>query len=150
MKSFRAVLEQSGKTATGITVPESVVASFNAGKRIAVTTTINGYSYRSSVAPYGGDYMLPVSAEHRAGAGISAGDVVEVVLELDTVPREVVIPADFAAAMAREPEARQFFDGLSYSNRSRFVLSIEAAKTPETRQRRIEKSVSDLREGHIG
>jgi uncharacterized protein YdeI (YjbR/CyaY-like superfamily) len=59
------------------------------------------------------------------------------------------VPADFAEALDRDAEAKRFFDGLSYSNKSRHVLSIEGAKTPETRQRRIEKSVSTLHEGRV-
>lgn len=147
--TFRAVLMQSGKTATGIAVPEDVVTALGSGKRVAVKATINGYTYRSSVAPYGGDFMLPVSAEIRAGAGVSAGDEFDVSLELDTEPRVVAVPADFAAALEKESRAKTFFEGLSYSNKSRFVLSVEGAKSEETRQRRIEKSIEMLKEGKV-
>jgi uncharacterized protein YdeI (YjbR/CyaY-like superfamily) len=68
-------------------------------------------------------------------------------LELDTAPREIEVPADFATALDRDPEAKRFFDGLSYSNKRRITLSIDDAKTPETRQRRIEKFVTQLRQG---
>ena len=94
----------------------------------------------------GGKFMLGVSAEHRKAAGVAAGEVLDVDLELDTQPREVTVPRDFADALDREAEAKRFFDGLSYSNRLRHVLSIED-ETPETRERRIAKSVSTLREG---
>ncbi len=141
---FRATLMQSGKTATGINVPEDVVLSFNVGKRVAVNVTINGYSYRSTVAPYGGDYMLPVSAEVRAGAGIAAGDEIEITLELDTQPREVTVPPDLQAALDANPAAKEKFGSLSFSNKQRHVLSVEGTKNPETRQRRIEKAISEL------
>ena len=108
---------------------------------------IGGHTYRSTVAAYGEVFMLPLAADHREAAGVAAGDQVEVDVELDTEPREVVVPPDFAAALDADPEARRFFDGLSYSNRRRFVLSIDDAKTEETRRRRIEKSVAQLREG---
>lgn len=91
--------------------------------------------------------MLPVSAEQRASAGVNAGDEVEVGLELDTEPREVAVPMDFAQALDADANARRRFDSMSYSNQLRHVLSVEGAKTDETRQRRIAKSVSDLREG---
>ena len=90
--------------------------------------------------------MLPVSAEHRAGIGVAAGDEVDVDLELDTTPREVTVPPDFAQALDQEAEAKRFFEGLSYSNRLRHVLAIDQA---ETRLRRIEKAVSMLREGQV-
>src|SRR5688572_2908373 len=96
---FRAVLELSKKTATGIQVPREVVESLGAGKRPAVKVTINGYTYRNTIAPMGGVYMLSVSGEVRENAGIAANDEVEVELELDTAPREVVVPPDFAAAL---------------------------------------------------
>jgi hypothetical protein len=140
-------VEQSGKTATGFRVPAEVVEALGAGKRPPVRVTINGYTYRNTVAVMGGGYMIGVSAENRAGAGVAGGDEVEVDLELDTAPREVAVPVDLADALDAEPEARRTFDALSYSNRSWHVLSIDGAKTPETRRRRIEKSVSALREG---
>jgi hypothetical protein len=144
---FRATVEQSGKTATGIEVPAEVVAALGSSRKPPVRVTINDYTYRSTVATMGGRFMVGVSAEVRAAAGIAAGDVVDVEMELDTAPREVSVPADFAAALDRDPAARRFFDGLSYSNRLRFVLNIEGAKTEETRQRRIDKSVAMLHEG---
>lgn len=93
--------------------------------------------------------MLGVSAENRAAAGVEGGQAVEIDLELDTAPREVTVPPDFAAALAAEPAAQATFDGLSYSNRSWHVLQIDGAKTDETRQRRIAKSVEALRAGKV-
>ncbi|HKT38617.1 MAG TPA: YdeI/OmpD-associated family protein [Ktedonobacterales bacterium] len=149
MTTFRSTVELGGKTATGIQVPAQVVEGLGSGKRPRVRVTINGYTYRSTVAPMGGVYMLPVSAEVRAGAGIAAGDTVDVDVQLDTEPREVTVPADFADALDRDAAARQFFDGLSYSNKQRLVLAIESAKTDETRQRRIATTVSKLHEGQM-
>ena len=144
---FHSVIQLSGKTATGIPVPAEVVAALGSSKKPAVRVTINHYTYRSSVAFMGGVFMLPVSAEHRQGAGVNAGDEVEVTLELDTEAREVSVPADFAEVLDQDEAARRFFDSLSYSNKLRYVLSVEQAKTAETRQRRIEKAVSQLHEG---
>jgi hypothetical protein len=144
---FRTTIEQSGKTTTGIRVPDEVVEALGAGKRPPVSVTINGYTYRSTVAVMGGVFMVSVSAEHRAGAGIAGGDEVDVDIELDTSPREVSVPADLAAALDAEPAARRMFDGLSNSNKSWHTLQIEGAKTDETRQRRIEKSIAALRDG---
>jgi hypothetical protein len=144
---FRTTIQQSGKTATGIQVPEEIIEALGAGKRPAVSVTINGYTYRSTVAVLGGVYMVGVNAEHRAGAAVAGGDEVDVDIELDTAPREVSLPTDFAAALDAAPEARRTFDSLSYSNRSWHVLQVEGAKTDETRQRRIAKSVDILRQG---
>lgn len=146
---FRTTLLQNDKTATGFRVPDDVVETLGKGKRPPVRVTINGYTYRSTVAVLGGEYMLGVSAENRAGAGVKGGDDIEVDLELDTSPREVSVPADFAAALDAEPDARRTFDALSYSNRSWHVQQIEGAKSDETRQRRIIKSVDALREGRV-
>jgi uncharacterized protein YdeI (YjbR/CyaY-like superfamily) len=95
----------------------------------------------------GGVFMLPLSAENRQGAGVAAGDEVEVEVELDTAPREVSIPADFQEALDGDSQAKQAFAGLSYSNQRRHILAIEEAKTPETRQRRIAKTIDALRAG---
>jgi hypothetical protein len=144
---FRTTVKQSGKTATGIQVPDEVLEALGAGKRPAVKVTVNGYSYRSTVASMGGVAMVSLSAEHRAGAGVAGGDEVEVDLELDSAPREVEVPPDLAAALDAEPAARSTFDGLSYSNKSWHVLQVTGAKTDETRQRRIARSVEVLKQG---
>jgi len=141
---FRATIQLEGKTATGIPVPADVVVGFGRGKRPPVLVTIRGYTYRSTVAAYGDVFMLPLSAENRAAAGVAAGDEVDVGIELDTEPREVSVPSDFAAALKRSPNAKKTFDALSYSRKRAHVLSIEGAKTPETRKRRIDKSIAEL------
>ena len=144
---FQAVLELAGKTATGFRVPREVVEALGKGKRPPVIVTINGYSYRNTVAVYGDEYLLGVAAEHRQAAGVQAGDLLDVDLVLDTAPREVDVPADFAAALEADPEAQRFFESLSYSNKRRFTLSVEDAKSADTRERRIEKYVSQLHDG---
>jgi len=144
---FHTTILQSGPTATGIQVPDEVVAALGAGKRPPVRVTINGFTYRSTIAVMGGAFMVGVSAENRAGAGIRGGDEVDVDIALDTAPRELTVPADLATALDADPAARRFFDGLSYSNRQWHVLSVEGAKTAETRERRIAKSVAMLHEG---
>jgi hypothetical protein len=144
---FRTTIVQSGKTATGIPVPDDVVEALGSGKRPAVRVTINGFTYRSSVAVIDGTYMVGVSAENRAGAGVAGGDEVDVDIQLDTAPREVTVPPELAAALDAEPDARRTFDALSYSNKSWHVLQVTGARTDETRERRIAKSVGMLKEG---
>jgi hypothetical protein len=144
---FRSTVELGGRTATGIPVPHDVVEALGAGRRPAVRVTIGGHSYRSSVAARGGRFLVPLSAENRQGAGVAAGDEVEVELELDTEPREVAVPPDLARALDDDPQARRAFDALPYSHRLRWVLSVEEAKTEQTRQRRIAKTVAGLLEG---
>jgi Bacteriocin-protection, YdeI or OmpD-Associated/Domain of unknown function (DUF1905) len=144
---FTTTLDSAGKTAAGFRVPREVVEALGKGKRPPVIVTINGYSYRNTVAVYGDEYLIGVAAEHRGPAGVTPGDLMEVHLELDTAPREVEVPSDFAEALDAAPDAKSAFESLSYSNKRRFTLSIEDAKTAETRQRRIEKSVAQLREG---
>jgi hypothetical protein len=141
---FRTPLVLHGKTATGFDVPASVVEALGGGKRPPVRVTINGYTYRNTVAVYGDQYLIGVSAEHRQGAGVAAGDVLDVELELDTAPREISVPPDLAAALDAAPRARAAFDALSYSTRSGHVQSVEAAKTTATRQRRIAKIVDQV------
>lgn len=144
---FRAIIQLSGKTATGIRVPAEVVANLGSNKRPPVRVTIGGYTYRSTVATMGGEFMLPISAENRMGAGVAAGDEVDVDIELDTEPREVTVPPDFTEALDRDADPRRFFDGLSYSQKRWYVTWIEQAKGAETRQGRMAKAVTMLREG---
>ena len=128
-------------------MPPEVVEGLGGGKKPAVAVTIGGFSYRSSIAVMGGKFLIPLSAERRTESGIKGGDAVEVELALDTTPREVTAPDDLAAALAGDAAAKAFFETLSYSNKLRHVLSVTDAKTPETRQRRIDKVLEMMRAG---
>jgi hypothetical protein len=143
---FRTSLLAAGKTATGIEVPPELIERLGAGKRPAVVVTIGSYTYRTTVGVMGGRSLIPVSADNRRQAGIAAGDDIDVALELDTAPRHVDLPADLAEALSRDDAARRFFEGLSASQKKWHVQSVESGKTPETRQRRIGKSMEMLRQ----
>ena len=142
--NFHATLEQGGKTATGIHVPDEVVSALGSGRRAPVRVTLGAYTYRTTVASRGGRFMVPVSAEVRAAAGVAAGDELDVQIELDTEPREVAVPDDLAAALDARPGARERFDRLAYSHRKEHVRAIEEAKTDATRRRRIAKAIEML------
>lgn len=144
---FLGTVELGGKTATGIEVPDDIVSALGSGRRPAVTITIGGHSYRTTVAVMGGRFLVPLSAENRTAAGIAAGDRVEVDIELDTAVREVELPDDLVEALRDEAEARRFFDGLAFTHRKEWARWITEAKRPETRASRIEKMLGALREG---
>jgi uncharacterized protein YdeI (YjbR/CyaY-like superfamily) len=108
--------------------------------------TINGYTYRCTIASMGGRFMVGVSAEIRERAHVSGGDTVDVDVEHDRSPREVEVPPTWPKALKRDAKARKAFDALSYSNKQRHVLSIEGAKTEETGQRRIDKAIQAFHE----
>jgi hypothetical protein len=144
---FRATVELGGKTATGIEVPEDVVAALGSGNRPPVTVTVGGHSYRTTVARMGGRYLIPLSAENRTAAGVAAGDQVDVDIEPDTAPREVEVPADLAEALAGDDAARATFDGLAFTHRKEWVRWVEEAKKPQTRATRVAKTVESLRAG---
>lgn len=144
---FRAELMLNGKTATGFVVPAEVVEGLAAGKRPPVVVTLNGQSFRTSIAPMGGRYLLGVSAVNREATGATAGSSYDVGVEVDTEPRVVEVPDDLAKALATSPAAQTLYDTLSYSQQRRAVEPIEDAKTPETRARRIEKVVAQLTAG---
>jgi uncharacterized protein YdeI (YjbR/CyaY-like superfamily) len=142
---FRTTILTAGKTTTGIRIPDEIIAQLGTSKKPAVKITMNGYTYRSTVAVMGGKFMVGVNAENREKAKVAGGDTVDVDIELDTAPREVTVPADFAAALNAYPKARKHFEGLSYSKQKAFVQVIEGTKVAETRQRRIEKAIADLK-----
>ncbi len=144
---FRTTIELGGKTATGFAVPDDVVAALGAGRRPAVRVTLGPHTYRTTIAPMGGRFLIPLSAEHRAAAGVAAGDEVEVEVEADTAPRDVVVPADFADALAQDQRAQAFFQGLAYSHRKEWVRWIDSAKKPDTRTSRLAAAVDALRAG---
>ena len=144
---FNTTILQTGKTASGIEIPDEIIDALGAGKRPPVRVTLHGFTYRSTVAVMNGVYMVGVNAENRSAARVAGGDEVQIDIEVDTEPREVVVPADFHTALQGDSAARLTFDGLSYSNKRWHVLQVEGAKTAETRERRIAKSLEILRQG---
>ena len=144
---FRTTVERGGKTATGLLVPDEVVAALRAGKRPPVQVTVGGHTYRTTVASMRGRFLMPLSAENRTAAGVAAGDDVEVDVLLDTAAREVTVPADLVDALEHDDQARQFFDDLAYSHRKEWVRWIEESKKIETRTSRIVRAVESLRAG---
>lgn len=145
--AFTTTVQKDDKVnATGLRVPAEVITALGKGKKPPVTVTINGYTYRSTVAAYGDVFMIPLSAENRQAAGVNAGDQVEVTLALDEAPRTVTIPDDLAAALAEKPGAAAAFDKLAYSARKEYVRQVESAKAAETRTRRIASIVAKMGE----
>jgi hypothetical protein len=132
---------------TGIVVPDELIERLGAGRRPGVVVNVNGYEYRNTVGVMAGKHMISISAAIRKETGLKGGDPIHVVLTVADTPREVTIPDDFAAALAADPEAKAFFDKLSNSLQRYHVDNVNAAKTAETRQRRIEKAIALFREG---
>lgn len=129
---------------TGIEVPAEVVEALGAGKRPAVVVDVNGYRYRSTIAPMGGKFLIPFSADRRNESGIDGGDAIDVDLTVDTEPRTVEAPDDLRAALADSPGAVAKWDGLSCSKQKAHVTSVQGAKAAETRARRIAKVIAEL------
>jgi hypothetical protein len=140
--SFATVLFRDGNN-TGIEVPEAAVAALGRGKRPAVLVEVNGFRFRSTVAPMGGKFLIPFSAARREESGISGGDAVEVTLTVDVEPRTVEVPEDLRAALDAAG-ATAAWDALSYSKRKEHARSVTEAKKPETRARRVEMVVAKL------
>jgi hypothetical protein len=145
MPTFRTRVLQARVNATGLPVPAEALDELGAGKRPAVVVTVAGYVYRTAVGTMGGQQLLPLSAAHRAASGIAADDEVEVTIELDTAPREAVLPEEVAAALAAEPALAAAFAGLSSSRQRALVDPIGEARTDETRARRVAKALAALR-----
>ncbi len=144
---FRTTVELGGRTATGLRVPDDVVEALGAGKRPPVQVTVGGHSYRTTVAPMGGAFFVPLAAEHREAAGLTAGQEVDVRIELDTAPRETALPDDLAAALDADPGAKTEFESLDGANRYAILWRVHTASTPATRAKRIAAAVEMLREG---
>ena len=144
--SFEKTVAATGNN-TGIVVPEEVIEKLAAGKRPPVVVSVNGYEYRNTVGVMGGKHMISISAAVRKATGLKGGDPIRVTLTLADTPRDVTIPADFAAALAADEQAGAFFGTLSVSMRRYHVDTITAAKSADTRQRRIDKAIALFRAG---
>ncbi|WP_424449223.1 YdeI/OmpD-associated family protein [Microbacterium arborescens] len=128
---------------TGIEVPPSVLEALGGGRRPAVSVTVNGYTFRTTVGAMRGLALVPVSAERRRESGLAGGDAIVVDLELDDAPREVEVPTDLSDAL-EAAGAREAFDRLSPSARKAHVSNVDSAKAPETRARRVAAILAKL------
>ncbi len=144
MAKFQTTILKAGKTATGICIPDDIIEKLGAGKKPPIKVTLNGYTYRSTVAVMGGKFMVGVNADVRGAANVKGGDKLIVDIELDTKVREVTPSPDFKKALDNNSKAKKFFETLSYSKQKNYVTIIEQSKTVETRQKRIEKAINDL------
>lgn len=146
MPVFRTVLVAGGGNNVGIEVPEDVVLSFGAGKRVPVVVTIDGdYSYRNTIAVMGGRYLISFNSVTRAATGRGAGDEVEVTLEHDTAPRTVEVPDILQRELDADPVAAAAWEKVAPSQKKAQVASLLDAKADETRDRRLAKIVEKLR-----
>ena len=147
VKRFRALVERGEGSVCAISVSFDVEKTFGKRGRIPVRGTLNGAPFRGSLFPMGGRHVLVVNRKLREAAGVRGGETVPVTVERDTEPRVINPPADLARALKGNKEAQATWDKLSYTHRREHVRQIEEAKKAETRQRRIEKSVSLLAAG---
>jgi hypothetical protein len=144
--TFETTVAVTGNN-TGIVVPEEAMKQLAAGKRPPVLVSVNGYEYRNTVGVMGGKHMISISAAVRKATGLKGGDPVRVTLTVADTPREVTLPADFAAALAADEQAGAFFGTLSNSMQRYHVDNIAGAKSADTRQRRIDKAIALFRSG---
>jgi Bacteriocin-protection, YdeI or OmpD-Associated/Domain of unknown function (DUF1905) len=144
---FRARLDNAGRGGAAFDVPPDAVTALGERRRPAVTVTIAGYTFRTTVAVYGGQPMIGVRKEHREGAGIAIGDAFDVSIQLDDEPRTIDVPGDLAEALADDDDARSAFERLSYTHRREYVEWIGEAKRPDTRARRVAETVERVRDG---
>ena len=144
---FTTELLATGGTTTGFEVPDEVVVQLGGGRRPKVVVTVEGHTWRTSIASMGGRFLLGASAAVRAAAGIASGQVYTVHVELDSAPRTVEVPEDLAVALAASPTATTTWAGLSYSQQRRHAEAVLAAKKPETRARRVGTIVVGLAGG---
>jgi hypothetical protein len=143
--SFSATLTRApDSSATFISVPYNLLSTWGTKDRVPVKGTINGKSFRGSLAPYGGVHYLGIKRDLRESLEIKAGDIIEVELQVDTDPRVITPPEDFLAALDSNPAARIKWNKLSYTHQREHVEAIENASKPETRTRRIIESIERL------
>lgn len=144
--AFDTTVTSAGNN-TGIVVPDEVIERLGAGRRPAVIINVNGYEYRNTVGIMGGKHMLSISAAIRKETGLKGGDAIHVILATANVPREVDMPSEFEEALSAEPTLSAFFSTLSNSLQRYHVDNINAAKSADTRQRRIERAIALFRDG---
>jgi hypothetical protein len=144
---FRARLQPRGPAAAIVLDDDQVAAVGEGAKRFPVAATVNGYTWRTSVARMGGEFLVGLNREVREGAGVAAGDDVDVSLELDVAPREVEVPEALAEALAADPQAQAAFERMAFTHRKEYARWIAEAKRDDTRRRRVTQALEMIRAG---
>jgi hypothetical protein len=144
---FRAQLQRRGPAAAIVLDDAQVAAVGEGAKRFPVVATVNGYTWRTSVARMGGEFLVGLSREVRDSAGVQAGDEAEVTITLDGAPREVDVPEALAVALAADPAAAAAFDRMAFTHRKEYARWVAEAKREETRQRRVAQALEMIRAG---
>ena len=136
-----------GGGGTLIPVPKEVAASLGPMKGMPkVRAMIAGIPYRGSLMPMGdGTYCLGVLKSIQEKAGVGQGDAIAIELDLDTEARTVSVPDDLAKALARDRKSATAWERLSFTNKKEIARSLEEAKRPETRERRLAAALERLR-----
>lgn len=138
-KTFKTTIVREGSMCF-IPIPFDPAPVF--GKvRAPVKVTLNGYTYRSTIASMGGKTLIPLRKSNREAAGLEGGETLDVRLDLDSEKRDIEPPRDLGKAVKASPEAWARWQELSFSHKREFVEGIEEAKKPETRARRIDGAV---------
>lgn len=144
---FQAQLQPRGHAAAVVLDDTQVAIVGEGAKRFPVVATVNGYTWRTSVARMGGEFLLGLNREVRHAAGVESGNQVNVSIKLDLVPREVEVPEALAAALAADPQAQASFEGMAFTHRKEYARWVANAKREETRQRRVQEALNLIRAG---
>lgn len=144
--TFETTVAVTGNN-TGIAVPEEAIERLAAGNRPPVLISVNGHEYRNTVGVMGGRHMISISAAVRKATRLKGGDPIRVTLTVADTPQQLALPADFAAALAADEQASAFFGKLSNSMQRYHIDNVTAAKSADTRQRRIDKALALFRAG---
>lgn len=142
-----ATLVPRGPAAAVVLDEQQVAAIGEGAKRFPVRATVNGYTWRTTVTPMRGEFLLGLSRAVREAAGVEAGQTVAVRVELDTAPREVEVPPALATALAQDPAAAAAFDALSFTHRKEYARWVGEAKRQATQDRRVAEALQRLRAG---
>ena len=150
---FRAIIQRNtgvNNSSAWIEFPYDLKQTYGVGNLVPFKATFDGrVTYRGSLAKMGGpSAMLLLRKDVRDELGKQPGDSVEVVVELDDRPREVIVAADIQNAL-KATDLWETFRGLAYSHRKEYVMWIEGAKKPATRASRIQK-MCDILSASLG
>ncbi|MEI2785296.1 MAG: YdeI/OmpD-associated family protein [Candidatus Nanopelagicales bacterium] len=141
---FSAPVAQQQGTSPYVDVPDEVLAQISEKRRVPVAVTVNGYTFRTTIAPMKGCLLLGFNKVNAAAAQVAAGDVIDIEMDLDTAPREVDVPVELRQALAAVPQAQAAYEALSYTHRREWAQYVATAKQAQTRVRRAAKAVAQL------
>jgi len=139
IKYITTIIQHEAMDAGFVEFPFEVKEFFGKKGKLKVKAVFDGkVLYRGSLFNMGCKcHVLGITKDIRKQLNKTFGDQVQVEIEEDLEVREVIVPVDVSVLLDKNPKAREYYEGLSFTDRKEYMSWIETAKKQDTREKRV-------------